>query len=81
MDGCKNNSEKSCTIKVGERISSGFTISTILSFKGIENKYNVQRGKDYVNTLCKSLREHAINTINFKKKKTEVISKRTAGIK
>ena len=41
MDGCKNNSEKSCTIKVGERTSSGFTISAILSFKGIENKYNV----------------------------------------
>ena len=41
MDGCKNNSEKSCKIKVGERISLGFSISTILSFKGIENKHNV----------------------------------------
>ena len=37
-DGCKNNPENSFTTKVIEHISSGFLISTILSFKSIENK-------------------------------------------
>ena len=30
IDGCKNNPENSSTIKVGEHISSGFSMSTIL---------------------------------------------------
>ena len=41
MDGCKNNPEKSSTIKAGERIPSGFPMSTILSFKDTENKHDV----------------------------------------
>ena len=34
----KKNSEKSCTTKVTEYIPSGFSMSTVLSFKDIENK-------------------------------------------
>ena len=45
-DGCKNNPEKSSPTKTGEHISSGFSISTILSFKDIENKYDGYRCKD-----------------------------------
>ena len=47
-DGCKNNPENSSTTKVGEHIQSGFSMSTILSFKSIENKHDVHRGKDYM---------------------------------
>ena len=36
-DGCKNNPEHSFTTKVMEHIQSGFSMSTILSFKIIEN--------------------------------------------
>ena len=36
--GCKNNPENSVTTNVGEHISSGFSMSTISSFKSIENR-------------------------------------------
>ena len=54
IDGCKNNPENS---------------STISSFRSIENKADVYRGKDCMKKFCESLREHAIKIINFKKKK------------
>ena len=44
MNGCKHNPEKS-TIRIGEQIPSGFSVSTTSSFKGIENKHDVSRGK------------------------------------
>ena len=47
IDGCKNP-ERSPTTKVGEHISSGFSMSTISSLKSIENKHNVCRSKDYM---------------------------------
>ena len=69
IDGCINNPEKSSTEKVGKHISSAFFISTILSFKSIENKHDAQRGKDCMKKFCESLRKHATEIINFKKKK------------
>lgn len=39
--GYKNDPEKLSTTKVAEHSSSGFSISTILSFKTMKNKYNV----------------------------------------
>ena len=42
-------------------------MSTISSFKGIENKHDVYRGKDCMKKFFESLREHAINIINFKR--------------
>ena len=47
----------------------GFSMSTICSFKGIENKHYVYEGKDCMKRVCESLRKHAIKIINFKKKK------------
>ena len=46
MERCKNNLEKSSTTKIKEYIPLGFSMSTILSFKAMENKYDVSRGKD-----------------------------------
>ena len=82
IDRCENNPENSFTTKVGEHSPSGFSISTILSFKSIENKNDVYRGKYYMKKFCESLREHAIKIIIFKmkKKEKEVINKRAAGI-
>ena len=45
-DGCKNNPENSFTTKVSEHIPSGISMSTISSFKSIENKHDLYRGKD-----------------------------------
>ena len=46
IDGCKNDPENSCTTKLRKHILSSFSISTVSSFKGLENKYEVYRGKD-----------------------------------
>ena len=37
IDGCKNNPENSSATKLSEHIPSGFSMSTILSFKGLKN--------------------------------------------
>ena len=69
IDGCKNNPENSSTTKVSKHVPSGFSVSTISSFRSIENKHDVYRGKDCMKKFYESLRKHAIKIINFKKKK------------
>ena len=68
IDGCKNNPENLSATNVSEHIPSSFSMSTISSFRSTENKF------------CEFLRKQAMKTINFKKKKNEVINKRAAGI-
>ena len=81
IDGYKNNPKNLSTTKVGKHISLAFTISTISSCKSVENKHDAYRGgKDCMKRFCKSLRDHAMEIINFEKKKNEVINKRVAGI-
>ena len=65
IDGCKHNLESSFPTKVSEHIPSGFSMFTISSFRSIENKLDVYRGKDCMKTFCESLREHTkkINNI------------------
>ena len=41
IDGYKNNHENSSTKKVSKHIPSGFSISTLSSFRSIENKHDV----------------------------------------
>ena len=60
IDGCKNNPENSSTTKVNEHIPSGFSMSTIFSFRSIENNHDVYRGKDCIKEFCEFLREHAM---------------------
>ena len=54
IDGCKNNHE----------IPSGFSISTISSFRRVENKHNVYRGKDCMITFCEILKKQVMKMIN-----------------
>ena len=77
IDGCKNNSEKTSIVNVGEHTPSGLFMSTI--FEDIENKHDVYQGNDCMKTFSESLKEQAKNIINLKKK-DEVINKQTAGI-
>ena len=46
IDGRKNNPENSSTTKASEHNPSGFSMSTKSSFRSIENKHGVYRGKD-----------------------------------
>ena len=52
IDGCKNNPQNSSTTIVSEHIPSRFSISTISSFRSIENKHDVYRSKDSKEKFC-----------------------------
>ena len=65
IDRCKNDPENSSTTKVSEYVTaSGFSMSLISSFKIIENKHGVYRGKDYMKKFSEFLRELAMKAIN-----------------
>ena len=66
---CKTNPQNSFTSTVSEHILSGFSMSTISSFRSIENKHDVYRGRDCMKKFCEVLREHAKKIINLKEKK------------
>ena len=46
IDGYESNPENLSTKKVSKYTPSGFSMSTISSFKSIENKHDVYRGID-----------------------------------
>ena len=69
IDGCKNNPPNSFKIEVYHNFPSGFSMSTILFFKSIQNKHDLYRRKNSMENICESLREHAMEIINFEKKK------------
>ena len=71
IDGCKNN----LATKVTKHIPSGFSMSTISSFRSIENKHDVYRGKDCMRTFCEFLIEHAMKIFNFKNKRMKLLTK------
>ena len=69
IDGCKSNPKKSSTTKVIEHIPSGFSLFTISSFKGIENKHDTYGVKNFMKKFRESLRKRAMEAISFKRKK------------
>ena len=80
IDRCKNNPENRSTIKIREHSPSDFSMSIISSFRSIENRHDVYRGNDCMETFFESLREYVIKIIDFKREKNEIINKRTAAI-
>ena len=79
IDGCIICiTEKLSTTKVSEHIPSGFPMSSKSSFKDIEDKHNVYRGKYSLKKFCESLREQAIKIINFKMKKMSLLTNKHA---
>ena len=75
IDGCKNNPENSSTPKVSKHIPSGFPISTISSFRSMENRFDVYRSKDCVKNFKETWGEHAMKIIIFKKKNMKLLAK------
>ena len=69
IDGCKNNPENLSTAKVGEHILSGCLMSTVSSFKNIENKHDIYGGKNCMWKFCESLIKHAVEIMILKRKK------------
>ena len=56
--------KNSSTAKVSDHIPPGFSMSTISSFRSIEDKLDIYRSKDCMNKFCEFLREHALTVIN-----------------
>ena len=49
-------------------------MSTLSSFKYVENKHGVCRGIDCMKKFCEALRGHSVKIINFKKKKMKLLT-------
>ena len=60
--------KNSTATKVSEHNPSGFSISTISSFRSLENKHDVYRGKDFMGKFREFLRDLAMKIISFLKK-------------
>ena len=50
-------------------------MSTISSFRSIENTYDVYRGKDCMKKFCDFLKEHAMKQLILKRKKMKLLPK------
>ena len=51
IGGFKYNFEKSSTTEVCEHVPCGYSMPTIWTLDGIENKHDVHRGQDYLKLL------------------------------
>ena len=74
IDEFKSNPENSSAAKVNNHISSGFSMSTIWSFRSIQNKHDVCKGEDCMKKFCEYLREHGMKMIQFEKENLKLLT-------
>ena len=68
MQYCQNNPKTSYTEKKAKHKPAGYAWCSICSFDDTKNKRCFYRGEDYIEKLCKDLKEFRTEIINFKKK-------------
>ena len=73
----KNNQEKSSATKVAEHIPCVYTMSKIWIFDDIENKHDICRVKNLINSFCESLKELIAKKLTLKKE-NDTINKQRA---
>lgn len=66
----KNKFDKLSAEKAGELILCRYSMTTIWTSNGIENKQDVYRGEGCMKTFCEPLLEDKIKIINSEKNKT-----------
>ena len=66
---CQNNPENSYTESKAKHKLSGYTWCSICSFDDTRNMRCFYRGKDYIEKLCKDLRELGKGISTLKRKK------------
>ena len=66
--------------KKGEHIACGCSMSTICAFDDKKSKHDVYRGQDCIKKFYESLKEHAIEIINFKIKKLILSTKKSLNL-
>ena len=69
IGGCKNNLEKSSTIKVNKHIASVYSLFSRCLFDKTKNKLDYYRGKNCMKNFSLDLREHAEKIINYEQVK------------
>ena len=74
MNSCQNNPEKSYTEKEAKHEPSGWTLFTNCSFDKTKNTHDYYRGIDCIEVLCKKLKKHALEIINYIKKEVIPLS-------
>ena len=57
IDTCQNNHEKSYAEKIAKHKPSGYSLVTSCSFDKSKTECNYYRGKHYMKTFCKDLRD------------------------
>ena len=67
MSTSHDNPKTSSTTKISKHTPSGYSLFTHCTFDTTKNKLDYYRGKDYIKTFCKDLKEHAARKINFEK--------------
>ena len=65
INGCKNDLEKSSTIKVNKHTASGCSLFSHCLVDRTKNKVDYYRGKNYMRIFSLDLREHAEKIINY----------------
>ena len=65
---CYSNPEESSTTEIDKHTPSGYSLFTHCSFDKTKNKLDCYRGDDWMEKICKDLREHATKIINYEKK-------------
>ena len=68
IEAWRNNPEKSYEENKAKHTPSGYSIVTCCSFDKLKNERKYYRGEDYIEMLCKDLREQAMKIINYEKK-------------
>ena len=63
IDRCPNNPEKPSTMKIGQNIPCGYSMSTIWGFDHIGNKDTLYHEKDCMKKFCDSLKKYIIPRI------------------
>ena len=71
MNSCQNNPEKSYTEKEAKHEPSGWTLFKNCSFDKTKNTHDYYRGIDCIEVLSKKLKEHALEIINYEKKRND----------
>ena len=75
QQSCQSSPEKSCTEKKARHEPLGWAMLTRCSFDEEENKRDYYRGKNCIDELCKKLKEHAMEIINYEKKEMIPLTK------
>ena len=74
MQYCQNNPKNSYAERKAKRKPSGYAWCSICSFDNTKNKWYFYRGKDFIEKLCKDLKEFETEIINFIKKEMKPLT-------